>query len=82
MQKSEHVTHHMKFLNQMYKYEMDPASMWNIQSRYDSIERRMDGRTDGWMDSIPRFQLHWNGDIITKYCINISQVPLKQNKFP
>ena len=30
----------------MYEYEMDTSSLWNIQSGYDSVHRRINGWTD------------------------------------
>ena len=61
VQKSEHVTHHMKLLNQMYKYEMDTASsVENTEQIW--FHRQMDGRMDrrmGWQYSPLSTSLEW-----------------------
>ena len=51
LQQTLHVTHLMKFLYKMYKYEMDPTRTVEATVRTRDAGRTRDGRgTDGWTD--------------------------------
>ena len=47
--KTIHVTHLLKLLDKMYKYEIDPIRTVGA-TEWTQDEGRMDGRTDGWTD--------------------------------
>ena len=55
LQEALHVTHLLKFLDEMYKYEMDPTKTVGATERIRDTGR-MDGRTDRWTDG----QTEWN----------------------
>ena len=46
LQKTLHATHHLKLLDKMYKYEMDPTKTVGATERKRDAGRT-DGRTDG-----------------------------------
>ena len=66
-----HMTHFLKLLDKMCKYEMDPTSIVEDTERTrfcPQTHGRTDGRTDGQGEtSIPPFQLRWSGGIISHH---------------
>ena len=43
---TQHATHLLKLVDMMCKYKMDLASIVEIQSGHDSVQRRADHRVD------------------------------------
>ena len=67
MQETLHVTHLLKLLDKMYKYEMDQIRTVGTTERTQDAGRtggQMDGRTDGVKPIYPQ-QLHCVWGIIT-----------------
>ena len=69
------VTHLLKLLNKMGKYEMDPVSIVELQSRQNSVHRQM------WNQHTP-FQLCWSMGIKRIFFFFLKHVKDAQNYVP
>ena len=58
------MTHLLKLLDKMCKYEMDPMRLLKIQSGHDSVHRRTDGQTDKVIPVYPPINFVEAGGII------------------